>query len=328
MKEILIVLGTLITVVLAIAVVQAKIGSDSPNERLKIWLGYWKFIFGTFVIGLVTTLVNWQIQTAEIERDGKIKDKELELTETTQENENLKNYIQYALTKDLETRRAFANYFAHVSKNPDTQERWRTYADFVENEYRLVEKQKAEAEKELELERNKTKELESQLASWESSDERALSKLTNELLAARQSQIALERQLEILQAELKTSTPLPTSKFEVEERTLRNVIDDAAVVENTLTVETRNSSVKIAPNRWEWTVFLTGEEAELARIQCVQYTLHPTFNDPVKEVCERGAGDKAFPLTATGWGTFPIKLRILKNDGNVELLTHDLTFYR
>ncbi len=77
---------------------------------------------------------------------------------------------------------------------------------------------------------------------------------------------------------------------------------------------------------WNWTVFLKGPEEALNQVRCVQYTLHPTFPDPVREVCSRGSGPQAFPLSATGWGTFEIGVRILLKDGKVQQLKHQLRF--
>ena len=36
-------------------------------EKLKEWLGFWKFFLGTFILGLATFLVNKDIQNREIE---------------------------------------------------------------------------------------------------------------------------------------------------------------------------------------------------------------------------------------------------------------------
>ena len=74
------------------------------DERLKIWLGFTKFLLGTFALGLFSILINLQIRSSEIT-----------LKETSQENENLSKYISLALDKDLTRRRDFAKYFASVS---------------------------------------------------------------------------------------------------------------------------------------------------------------------------------------------------------------------
>jgi transcription initiation factor IIF auxiliary subunit len=91
-----------------------------------------------------------------------------------------------------------------------------------------------------------------------------------------------------------------------------------------LPIKTDNDAIRLKSGSWSWTVFLRGPENVLGRIQCVEYTLHPTFPNPVREVCVRGTGSRAFQLSAKGWGTFQIPIRIFLKDGQVAELTHDL----
>ncbi len=87
-----------------------------------------------------------------------------------------------------------------------------------------------------------------------------------------------------------------------------------------------NIARAVANNRWDWTVFIRGSEEDLARVQCVEYTLHPTFPDPVRTVCRRGEGSQAFPLSTNGWGTFVVRIRVLLKDGKDMKLSHQLRF--
>jgi transcription initiation factor IIF auxiliary subunit len=110
-------------------------------------------------------------------------------------------------------------------------------------------------------------------------------------------------------------------------RHLRHMLKfEAPPVKDSLPITTDNIAIEVRTGLWRWTVFLKGLDQVLDRIQCVEYTLHPTFPDPVKEVCEQGEGPYAFALTATGWGTFKIQIRLFLKDGRVQKLTHDLTF--
>jgi transcription initiation factor IIF auxiliary subunit len=77
---------------------------------------------------------------------------------------------------------------------------------------------------------------------------------------------------------------------------------------------------------WNWTVFLKGSEEALSQVRCVEYTLHPTFPDPVREVCNRGKGPQAFALSATGWGSFTIGVRVFLKNGQLQQFTHQLRF--
>lgn len=87
-----------------------------------------------------------------------------------------------------------------------------------------------------------------------------------------------------------------------------------------------NTAQLASDNRWDWTVFIMGSEEDMDRVQCVEYTLHPSFPDPVRTVCERGKGLHAFPLSTNGWGTFRIQIRVLLKEGDPVVLSHQLKF--
>jgi len=90
-----------------------------------------------------------------------------------------------------------------------------------------------------------------------------------------------------------------------------------------LNVKARNWAREIEPGWWEWGVFLEGPAADLKRVRCVEYTLHPTFPNPVRTVCTRS---DRFLLTARGWGTFDIKIKVLLTDKSMYPMSHSLTF--
>lgn len=91
-------------------------------------------------------------------------------------------------------------------------------------------------------------------------------------------------------------------------------------------IRAANVATQVRPGLWSWTVFVEGSNEALDRIRCVEYTLHPTFPDPVRRVCRRRAGPHAFALSSTGWGTFEVGLRLLLTDGSTEELRHRLRF--
>ncbi len=74
---------------------------------------------------------------------------------------------------------------------------------------------------------------------------------------------------------------------------------------------------------WEWGVHLTGPAQLLNKVRCVEYTLHPSFPNPKRTVCER---ENRFELKTSGWGTFTIAIRVMLQDGSVVNLEHELTF--
>lgn len=91
---------------------------------------------------------------------------------------------------------------------------------------------------------------------------------------------------------------------------------------------TSERSLKIAQSEkyegddwWSWSVWLDGPVPELDQVDFVEYTLHPTFRNPVRTVRTR---NNQFKLNTEGWGVFPIYARVCKRDGTVLRLKHQL----
>ena len=91
-----------------------------------------------------------------------------------------------------------------------------------------------------------------------------------------------------------------------------------------LEVTVENWSKVIEPGWWDWGIYIKGAPAELKKIRCVEYTLHPSFPNPVRLVC---TPDKGFLLTARGWGTFTVPVKVMLKDGTVRELSHTLEFH-
>jgi len=85
-----------------------------------------------------------------------------------------------------------------------------------------------------------------------------------------------------------------------------------------------NTSSYMGGGRWAWKVFVDADAETLQRIECVEYTLHSTFPDPVRRVCNQAK--TRFALSTNGWGTFTIKVRIEYRDGRSDLREHQLVF--
>jgi len=88
-------------------------------------------------------------------------------------------------------------------------------------------------------------------------------------------------------------------------------------------ISVENSSKYIGDGRWSWEIFINADRGTLNRIQCVEYTLHPTFPNPVNRVCNR---QTAFSLKARGWGTFVVKVRVYYTDRQIQDFDHQLVF--
>ena len=77
-------------------------------------------------------------------------------------------------------------------------------------------------------------------------------------------------------------------------------------------------------NWWAWSGWLDGPPDVLDEVQYVEYTLHPTFADPVRKVSDRRS---KFKLATGGWGVFPIYARVVTKDGRSRRLRHQLKLH-
>jgi transcription initiation factor IIF auxiliary subunit len=63
-----------------------------------------------------------------------------------------------------------------------------------------------------------------------------------------------------------------------------------------------------------WCMFVDGTWAELSEIREIEYTLHPSFPDPVRVIREPM---NCFALQSQGWGEFNIRARVMLADDSV-----------
>lgn len=106
-------------------------GSDAPaprrgmpDARLKIWLGFLQFLFGTVALGVFTTLINDRIQRRDIE-----------LREQTQ----IVDFLEYAMNSNVGYRLRFADFLRTVTRSDELRERWGDYYSIVKEEFDSVQ---------------------------------------------------------------------------------------------------------------------------------------------------------------------------------------------
>lgn len=89
-------------------------------------------------------------------------------------------------------------------------------------------------------------------------------------------------------------------------------------------LKVENTSSYVGSGRWDWKIFVDADPKTLQQIECVEYTLHQTFPDPVRKVCNEP--QNKFALSASGWGTFTVKVKVQYKDGHDEAVEHRLVF--
>lgn len=72
---------------------------------------------------------------------------------------------------------------------------------------------------------------------------------------------------------------------------------------------------------YSWCVFLKATEEVVKTIEMVEYTLHPTFPSPVREITDAA---HSFALQSEGWGVFGIDIRVFFRDGQEQELVYAL----
>lgn len=87
-------------------------------------------------------------------------------------------------------------------------------------------------------------------------------------------------------------------------------------------ISVSNTARFVTSGRYDWTIFLVADPTVLRSIASVEYTLHPTFPNPVRTVTNPAGG---FALSSSGWGEFNIFVKITFRDRRVRTLQHWLS---
>ena len=105
------------------------------DERLRLWLNFWKWLIATVVvtggIAIATTMI-----------DARHKDMELRIRINQEEKEYLTSFLEQALDDNLEKRHRFAQYFANVTTSEEYRAGWQRYLGLVSKEYDDAKKEK------------------------------------------------------------------------------------------------------------------------------------------------------------------------------------------
>ena len=82
-------------------------------------------------------------------------------------------------------------------------------------------------------------------------------------------------------------------------------------------------------NPWIWEIYLVAPKTIIDNINCVEYTLHPTFKKRVWMVCRDWRFTQKYPFKLVpikGWGTFNVSIKVFFKDKKICELNHYLVF--
>ena len=78
---------------------------------------------------------------------------------------------------------------------------------------------------------------------------------------------------------------------------------------------------KFTYNWYDWTVYLDEDQETLEEVKYVEYRLHPTFSDPIREIEDHS---NKFAMKSAGWGDFRIFITVFLKNGEKITSFHDL----
>lgn len=128
-------------------------------ERFQAKLNFWKGIIVSGVVALVlggtSTVLNYQISHREIELKREENKREAIMARQLAENEYLAKFVEEALGENLERRVRFAQYFATLTGEGDSRDRWQKYFEAVKGDFAALRKELEQKKREREIELSK-----------------------------------------------------------------------------------------------------------------------------------------------------------------------------
>jgi hypothetical protein len=131
------------------------------DERLKIWLNFWKVVLVSGVVAMVAIiappLINSQIQQKELaikENEQRMQlemaknkaDAEVRQAIVNQETKYVDTFFERATTENLETRFRYTQYFSALTRDPDYRKGWDVLLAAVKEERKIIQDRLLKAE--------------------------------------------------------------------------------------------------------------------------------------------------------------------------------------
>jgi hypothetical protein len=84
-------------------------------------------------------------------------------------------------------------------------------------------------------------------------------------------------------------------------------------------ISLKQDATYVRANWWKWSVWVEGSKDDLAQIESVEYTLHPSFSHPTQCIEDRRTN---FRLDSAGGGEFQIHATVAIKNGRTKRLSH------
>ena len=118
------------------------------DDRLKLWLNFWKIVISSVVVTggvtLATTLINASLQNKEIAIKDVEKKAEINTKIIEKEKDYLTSFLQNALDENTERKYQFALFFKSLTYSEQFAKGWDEYFKAVDAERKAIQKERDE----------------------------------------------------------------------------------------------------------------------------------------------------------------------------------------
>jgi tetratricopeptide (TPR) repeat protein len=112
--------------------------SEETSSRLELWIGLFKFIIGTVVMGLVSLFLNHQYQSNQLDLERQKSSHAIALQDKQAEFDYLSTFMNHAMNEDLEVRIRLANYMQSAALSKNIKSIWRNYYDVLVEQQKII----------------------------------------------------------------------------------------------------------------------------------------------------------------------------------------------
>lgn len=194
---------------------------QESKTKLQLWLSFLKFVLGTVIVGILTVVLNNQIQNTE-----------LNIKAEDQEQNYVSQFLEQAMEENIEKRDRFALYFAKV-----LQGKWRCYYGKVHEEFLLQKDKLEKTEDKLKTAEVLNEELKIQLkAAINSKDEAKIISVQSQLI---QNEVELKHLGAKVTQIMTDVNPMPprSAQHQIDGRIYLNVPSDQQTTANPILLE-------------------------------------------------------------------------------------------
>lgn len=109
--------------------------SQINNSKLKLWLDFGKWVFGTFALGIASMVISSDFKNTKLQLDEHYRQQQINIQIAKQEHDTkmqefeqqrifLQTFVNHAMSNDISTRIRIAHYVKSTATNMETISKW------------------------------------------------------------------------------------------------------------------------------------------------------------------------------------------------------------